>query len=65
MKVVVTTSGIGDVVARPDPLSTGRWVVTSRMGPVTIALPVTRANIASWLRRCREVTHLRVEVTRG
>jgi hypothetical protein len=66
MKIVATPVGTdGGIVARPDPLSTGRWSLTTRLGPASVTLPASRAALASWLRRCREATHIRVEVTRG
>jgi hypothetical protein len=66
MKIVVTPAGTdGDIVVRPDPLSTGRWSLTTRVGEWSVTGPADRTTLVSLLRMWYEAPHIRVEVTRG
>jgi hypothetical protein len=66
MKIVITPAGTdGDVVARPDPLSTGCWLLTTRVGEWSVTGPTDRTILASLLRMWHEAPHIRVEVVRG
>jgi hypothetical protein len=66
MKIVATPAGTdGDIVARPDSLSTGRWSLTTRVGEWSVTGPTDRTTLAFLLRMWHEAPHIRVEVVRG